>query len=127
MATRREHDGIVRYAHVGTGNYNRVTSQLYTDIGLFTARPAVLDEVTEVSNYLTGYSSKEDYQELLVAPHHLRRASRGWSSGRRSTHAPGARRAALTRVWLPRTVGPQTSRTKTPCGSCQRSTGTTRQ
>ena len=74
LVVRQEHDGIVRYAHVGTGNYNRVTSQVYTDFGLFTARPAVLDEVTEVFNYLTGYSSKEDYEELLVAPHHLRRA-----------------------------------------------------
>ena len=74
LVVRQEHDGIVRYAHVGTGNYNRVTSQVYTDFGLFTARPAVLDEVTEVFNYLTGYSGKEDYEELLVAPHHLRRA-----------------------------------------------------
>ena len=74
LVVRQEHDGIVRYAHVGTGNYNRVTSQVYTDFGLFTARPAVLDEVTEVFNYLTGYSGKEDYAELLVAPHHLRRA-----------------------------------------------------
>ena len=74
LVVRKEVDGIVRYAHVGTGNYNRVTSQIYTDFGLFTARPAVLDEVTEVFNYLTGYSNKRDYQELLVAPHHLRRA-----------------------------------------------------
>ena len=61
LVVRQEHDGIVRYAHVGTGNYNRVTSQVYTDFGLFTARPAVLDEVTEVFNYLTGYSGKADY------------------------------------------------------------------
>ena len=74
LVVRKELDGIVRYAHVGTGNYNRVTSQLYTDFGLFTARPEVLDEVTEVFNYLTGYSSKWDYRELLVAPNHLRRA-----------------------------------------------------
>ena len=74
LVVRKEVDGIVRYAHVGTGNYNRVTSQIYTDFGLFTARPAVLDEVTEVFNYLTGYSNKREYQELLVAPHHLRRA-----------------------------------------------------
>ena len=74
LVVRQEQDGIVRYVHVGTGNYNRVTSQVYTDFGVFTARPAVLDEVTEVFNYLTGYSSKEDYEELLVAPHHLRPA-----------------------------------------------------
>ncbi len=74
LVVRTELDGIVRYAHVGTGNYNRVTSQVYTDFGLFTARPEVLDEVTEVFNYLTGYSNKWDYRELLVAPHHLRKA-----------------------------------------------------
>ena len=74
LVVRKELDGIVRYAHVGTGNYNRVTSQVYTDFGLFTARPEVLDEVTEVFNYLTGYSNKWDYRELLVAPHHLRKA-----------------------------------------------------
>ena len=74
LVVRKEVDGIVRYAHVGTGNYNRVTAQIYTDFGLFTARPAVLDEVTEVFNYLTGYSNKHDYRELLVAPHHLRPA-----------------------------------------------------
>ena len=74
MAVRKEHDGIVRYAHLGTGNYIRITAQVYTDFGLFTARPAVVDEITEVFNYLTGYSNKQDYRELLVAPLHLRAA-----------------------------------------------------
>ena len=71
---RKEPDGIVRYAHIGTGNYNRVTAQVYTDLGLFTAEPGVVDEVTEVFNYLTGYSSKADYRALLVAPLNLRSA-----------------------------------------------------
>ena len=74
LVVRKEHDGIVRYAHIGTGNYNRVTAQVYTDLGLFTAKPTVVDEVTEVFNYLTGYSSKADYRELLVAPLNLRSA-----------------------------------------------------
>lgn len=74
LVVRKQAEGIVRYAHIGTGNYNRVTAQVYTDFGLFTSRPAIVDEVTEVFNYLTGYSSKQDYHELLVAPLNLRRA-----------------------------------------------------
>ncbi len=72
LVVRKELEGIVRYAHVGTGNYNRVTAHIYTDIGLFTANPAVVTEVSDVFNYLTGYSNKKDYQELLVAPLNLR-------------------------------------------------------
>ena len=72
LVVRKESHGIVRYAHVGTGNYNRATAQVYTDFGLFTARQEVVNEVTEVFNYLTGYLSKGTFRELLVAPHHLR-------------------------------------------------------
>ena len=74
LVVRKEFSGIMRYAHIGTGNYNRITAQVYTDLGLFTARPDVVSEVTEVFNYLTGYSSKKDYRELLVAPLNLRSA-----------------------------------------------------
>ena len=94
LVVRQELDGIVRYAHVGTGNYNRVTSQVYTDFGLFTARPALLDEVTEVFNYLTGYSGKEVYEELLVAPHHLRHAFTTLVR-REAEHARAGRRAGI--------------------------------
>ena len=72
LVVRKESHGIVRYAHIGTGNYNRATAQVYTDFGLFTARQEVVNEVTEVFNYLTGYLSKGTFRELLVAPHHLR-------------------------------------------------------
>jgi polyphosphate kinase len=72
FVVRRETDGIARYAHIGTGNYNRATSQVYTDFGLFTANPRILDDVSEVFNYLTGYSNRDDYGELLVAPVTLR-------------------------------------------------------
>ncbi len=61
-----------RYAHIGTGNYNRATSQVYTDFGLFTANPRVVEDVSEVFNSLTGYSSRQEYGELLVAPVTLR-------------------------------------------------------
>jgi polyphosphate kinase len=72
LVVRHESDGIRRYAHIATGNYNRVTSQIYTDIGLFTGDPALVDDVTEVFNFLTGYSNKRSYNALLVAPVGLR-------------------------------------------------------
>jgi polyphosphate kinase len=72
LIVRKESDGIRRYAHVGTGNYNASTARMYTDIGLVTARPAVVEDVANVFNYLTGYSSKADYDALLVAPVRLR-------------------------------------------------------
>ena len=59
--------------HIGTGNYNRATSQVYTDFGLFTADPGVLDDVAEVFNYLTGYSRQAQYGHLIVAPVNLRK------------------------------------------------------
>ncbi len=72
LVVRHEHGGIKRYAHVGTGNYNAATAKVYTDLGLFTANPAVIDEITEVFNHLTGYSNQRDYSELLVAPFNFR-------------------------------------------------------
>lgn len=72
LVVRRETDGVRRYAHIGSGNYNRATAQTYTDFGLFTANPTILDDVAEVFNYLTGYSRCQNYGELLVAPITLR-------------------------------------------------------
>ena len=72
LVVRQEADAVQRYAHIGTGNYNRATAQVYTDVGLFTAGREIVDDVTEVFNYLTGYSSKRDYRQLLVAPLGLR-------------------------------------------------------
>jgi polyphosphate kinase len=68
LVVRKEADGIKRYAHIATGNYNRATSQVYTDLGLFTGDDALVDDVTEVFNSLTGYSNKRSYNALLVAP-----------------------------------------------------------
>ena len=73
MVVRKESDGIRRYVHIGTGNYNRATSQIYTDFGLFTADPGVLDDVAEVFNFLTGYSRQTAYGHLIVAPVNLRK------------------------------------------------------
>jgi polyphosphate kinase len=74
LVVRKESDGIRRYVHVGTGNYNRQTSELYTDFSLFTANPAIVADVSDVFNSLTGYSQRVDYKELLVAPRGLRAA-----------------------------------------------------
>jgi polyphosphate kinase len=72
LVVRRELDGVRRYAHIGTGNYNRSTAQIYTDFGLFTARPDVVADISDVFNYLTGYSKRVTYRQLLVAPVNLR-------------------------------------------------------
>ena len=73
LIVRKEPEGIRRYAHVGTGNYNAATGRVYTDLGLVTARSAIVEDVTNVFNYLTGYSSQTDYESLIVAPVSLRR------------------------------------------------------
>ncbi|HEV2446518.1 MAG TPA: polyphosphate kinase, partial [Candidatus Sulfopaludibacter sp.] len=72
LIVRREQDRIARYVHISTGNYNTVTAHLYTDIGILTADEAIADDVSNLFNYLTGYSVKSDYQRLLVAPVNLR-------------------------------------------------------
>jgi polyphosphate kinase len=69
LIIRQETDGeIMSYAHIGTGNYHSQTSNLYTDLGLLTAKKEITDEVIEVFNYLTGSSLKTDYKDILVAP-----------------------------------------------------------
>lgn len=94
LVVRQEADGIRRYAHIATGNYNRVTSQVYTDLGLFTADPALLDDITEVFNYLTGYSNKRSFNALLVAPVGLRQGFRALVE-REMEHARAGRPARI--------------------------------
>ena len=72
LVVRKEGDSIQRFVHLGTGNYNAVTAHLYTDIGLFTTDEEIGADVTDLFNYLTGYSAKQDYRKLLVAPINLR-------------------------------------------------------
>jgi polyphosphate kinase len=72
LVVRRESDGIVRYVHLGTGNYNPITSRLYTDLGLFTCDPVIASDVSDLFNAITGYSHKVHYEKLLVAPAALR-------------------------------------------------------
>ena len=79
---------------MATGNYNRVTTQVYTDLGLFTADEHILDDVSEVFNSLTGYSNKRSYHALLVAPVGLRQGLRAMVE-REMEHAKAGRPARL--------------------------------
>ncbi|MCX7593028.1 MAG: polyphosphate kinase 1 [Fischerella sp.] len=72
MVVRREQDRIRHYVHIGTGNYNPKTARLYTDLGLFTCQEEVGADVTDVFNFLTGYSRQKSYRKLLVAPVNMR-------------------------------------------------------
>ncbi|MGA9119978.1 MAG: polyphosphate kinase 1 [Bacteroidota bacterium] len=72
LVVRKEPEGLRRYVHLGTGNYNSVTARVYTDLSFFTSREDITADATEVFNYLTGYSTHESYRKLAVAPVTLR-------------------------------------------------------
>ncbi|GAG98529.1 unnamed protein product, partial [marine sediment metagenome] len=72
LVVRREGPAIRRYCHVGTGNYNGKTARLYEDVGLLTASPEIGADLTDLFNSLTGYSRKDSYRNLLVAPRGIR-------------------------------------------------------
>jgi polyphosphate kinase len=72
LVIRRERDGIHRYVHVSTGNYNTITARVYTDIGLMTGDPDFGADASELYNALTGYSKQTEYRKFLVAPVNLR-------------------------------------------------------
>ncbi len=74
LVVRREGDGIRRYAHIGTGNYNPTTARLYEDLGLLTADADLGADLTDLFNVLTGYSRQREYRKLLVAPVTMRPA-----------------------------------------------------
>lgn len=69
---RQEQDGLKRYCHVGTGNYNPKTARLYTDLGLLTCDPVVGQDLTRLFNQLSGYAPKSSFHRLLVAPRTVR-------------------------------------------------------
>ncbi|MGB3692479.1 MAG: polyphosphate kinase 1 [Spirulinaceae cyanobacterium] len=72
LVVRQEKNKIRRYFHVGTGNYNPKTAKLYTDLGLLSCREELGADLTDLFNYLTGYSRQKSYRKLLVAPVNLR-------------------------------------------------------
>ena len=73
LIIRQEAEGIKRYCHIGTGNYNPKTARGYEDLGLLTDDAQIADDVAYLFNLLSGYSSNEDYDRLLVAPHSVRK------------------------------------------------------
>jgi len=72
LVVRRDRDRVRRYMHLGTGNYNAVSARLYEDLGLFTCDDHIGADVSDLFNYLTGYSAIENFRSLLVAPINLR-------------------------------------------------------
>ena len=73
LVVRREREGIRRYVHLSTGNYNTITARIYTDLGFMSADDEFGADSSELFNYLTGYSRQEEYRKFLVAPVNLRR------------------------------------------------------
>lgn len=71
LVVRKEGDGLKRYVHLGTGNYNASTARLYTDFGLFTCNSEIAEDATRMFNRLTGYAPNTRYKRLLVAPEGL--------------------------------------------------------
>jgi polyphosphate kinase len=74
MIVRSEEDGIRRYLHMGTGNYNARTAKIYTDIGLMTCDRQMGEDASDLFNYMTGYSGQDSWGKFLVAPVNLRPA-----------------------------------------------------
>ena len=72
LVVRKEPDGIRRYAHIGSGNYNSQTARVYTDLGLLTSDPSIGADLTDLFNSLTGFSRQNSFRNLLVAPRNMR-------------------------------------------------------
>ncbi|MBA2482285.1 MAG: polyphosphate kinase 1 [Planctomycetes bacterium] len=90
MIIRRDEDGICRYCHIGTGNYNDKTARFYTDISLLTANEAVGRDVASLFNMLTGYSKPPEWERLAVAPLTMRSQFVAWIR-REASHAKAGR------------------------------------
>jgi polyphosphate kinase len=72
LVVRREEQGIQRYVHMSTGNYNTITGRVYTDLSYFTCDPVIGADISDLFNALTGYSRQHTYRKLLVAPDSMR-------------------------------------------------------
>ncbi|MGA9117073.1 MAG: polyphosphate kinase 1 [Bacteroidota bacterium] len=95
LVVRKEPGGVRRYVHLGTGNYNPVTARIYTDFSYFTCREEITADASEVFNYLTGYSRKNAFASLVVAPLNLRERMEDLIR-REIAHAAEGRPARLT-------------------------------
>jgi len=96
LVVRREGDGLRRYAHIGTGNYNSVTARLYEDFSLFTADEEITADVADLFNHLTGFGRPRSFRKLLVAPFTMRPAL--VENIRRCTAAAEAGKEARIRI-----------------------------
>ena len=94
LIVRQETDGIQRYVHTSTGNYNPETAKVYTDVGYFTADSRVVADVSDIFNHLTGYSNQKEFRALLVAPMQLR-ARLSELIAREAEHAKAGRPARV--------------------------------
>lgn len=72
LVVRREAEGVKKYVHLATGNYNATTAKLYTDFGLFTCNEEICTDTSDIFNYLTGYSKQTEFNKLIVAPINMR-------------------------------------------------------
>ncbi|MEO8232592.1 MAG: polyphosphate kinase 1 [Ignavibacteriota bacterium] len=72
LVVRKEYDGVKRYVHLATGNYNATTAKLYTDLGFFTCDDDICSDVSDIFNFLTGYSKQKEYKKLFVSPVNMR-------------------------------------------------------
>lgn len=95
LVVRREEEGIRRYVHLSTGNYNDITANIYTDIGLFTAKPEYGEDATAFFNMLTSYSEAPPMHRLIYAPNHMRAAFLD-RIAREERHALAGRSAGIT-------------------------------
>ena len=107
---RNEPDGIRRYMHFGTGNYNDKTARVYTDLSLFTCRADLGADATQLFNALTGFSKADSYEQLMVAPTSLRS---GFTEliDRETEHAEAGRPAGSSR-------SSTRSATRASCSTC---------
>lgn len=94
LVVRKEPDGIRRYVHIGTGNYNSRTARLYTDIGLFTCAESIGADASDLFNLLTGFSRQHAYRRFIVAPSGMRERVLDMI-GREAEHARGGRPARI--------------------------------
>jgi polyphosphate kinase len=94
MVVRRENEGLRRYVHLATGNYNQQTARLYEDISMFTAREDIAEDATAFFNMLTGYSAPARWNRLIVSPLGLHEAVLGLIA-RESEHARAGRPAGI--------------------------------
>jgi polyphosphate kinase len=74
LVVRKDYNGLRRYAHIGTGNYHAGTAHLYCDLGMLTCDEAIAKDLTELFNYLTGYSPPPRYRKILTSPYTLKKA-----------------------------------------------------